>query len=88
MHGVYHTYHEFGTPRNESYILEGIDAFEKCFGYKPILFKAPFLVLSKENKKTLQNNGFEIQGYPNQVMHKVYHCAGAGWTSPKLQDWF
>lgn len=88
LHGVYHTYREFGQPRNQEYIDSGIDAFEECFGFKPEMFKAPQLYLSKENENTLENMGLVVKNKLNQLMHKVYHCSDTGQFSNKIIDWF
>ena len=73
LHGVYHTYEEFKQDRTQSYLQEGIDEFEKCFGKKPDRFKPPQLAISKNNKELSRTN-MNLDGYPNQILHKVYHC--------------
>ena len=78
MHGVHHTYNEFLTKRDATYLAQGIQAFEQCFGVKPKLFKAPQLALSRENAALLRGLGFEIHGKARQVTHKVYHCEDTG----------
>jgi predicted deacetylase len=88
MHGVYHTYQEFLTARDESYIQQGIDEFKKCFGYAPSIFEAPQVALSAENEKTLKNMGFIVYDYPFQMTHKVYHCSDTGKFSNKHVDRF
>ena len=88
MHGVYHTYREFVTTRNESYLDEGIIVFEDCFGFKPEGFKAPQLLLNKNNEKMIDNKGLKIYGYWNQLTHKVYHCNDSGMFSNKIIDIF
>ncbi len=50
LHGVHHTYREFAIGRDKDYIEFGISEFEGCFGFKPLLFKAPQLALSRENE--------------------------------------
>lgn len=73
LHGVYHTYEEFGIDRSQGYLLEGIDEFEKCFGKKPDRFKSPQLAISKNNRKMIKEH-MNFDGYPNQISHKVIHC--------------
>lgn len=88
LHGVYHTYNEFANDRDKEYLQKGIDDFEQCFGYKPEIFKAPQLELSKENKKMVEENGLKVKGRINQFFHKVYHCSDKGKFSNKFVDWF
>lgn len=78
MHGVYHPYLEFAESRDENYIRIGMEEFNKCFGYSPKVFEAPQLVLSKENGRLLKSMGFEIKGWPNTILRKVYHCQDTG----------
>ena len=87
MHGVYHTYREFKTIRNESYLDEGIAAFEECFGFKPEGFKAPQMALSNENKKWIEKKMSLYFGL-NQILHKVYHCNDTGVMPNRLSDIF
>ncbi|MDP2628663.1 MAG: DUF2334 domain-containing protein [Nanoarchaeota archaeon] len=82
MHGVTHEYHEFETDRNQEYIQEGIDIFEKCFGFKPKMFKAPQLKISQNNIELIKKNNLELKGRLNQYTRKVYHCEGS--QNPKL----
>jgi len=76
LHGVYHTYNEFATDRDKKYIEEGVDIFERCFGFKPERFKSPQLRITGANKELLGD--IEIDGYLNQIFHKVYHCNDTG----------
>jgi predicted deacetylase len=62
----------------------GILEFEKCFGFKPKLFKAPYLKLSSSNQEMLRNEGFDIYGRLHQVTHKVYHCNDYGLFSNRF----
>ena len=88
MHGVYHTYNEFDTFREFSYIQEGRDILFDCFGFNPAEFKAPQLALSKENKKFLKEKfSFKIHTKFTQIFHKVYHCNDSGFIPNKIQDW-
>jgi len=83
MHGVYHTYKEFLKDRDEEYIKEGIDIFEKYFNKKPNSFKPPQLAIS-ENNKILIKKYMKLDLRLNQIFHKVYHCSDSG----KLPNWF
>ncbi len=78
MHGVYHTFNEFEEERDEGYVERGIVEFEKCFGFKPIIFEAPQWELSKENEILLNKMGFKIKKKTNALLHKVYHCSDEG----------
>lgn len=82
MHGVYHTYNEFGTDRSYAYVQMGAEDFKKCFGFYPDKFKAPQLVLSGYNKKMMEKK-YVIYGRFNQLTHKTYHCDDSG----KLPNW-
>ena len=74
LHGVYHTYREFETDRNQTYLQEGIDEFKACFGYEPEIFKPPQLKISKNNKKLIKQNNMKLKAIPNQIIHRLYHC--------------
>ena len=76
MHGIYHNYHEFGIYHNEEYFGEGVDIFERCFGFSPMRFKPGQLVLSKENNWI--KDKIEVDLIWNQIFHKVYHCGDSG----------
>jgi len=85
MHGINHYYKEFNDDKiNQEKLNNSIEIFQKCFGYKPQIFKAPYLMLSEENKELLEKNNFKIKEELNQVFHKVYHCSDTG-TFP---NWF
>ena len=88
LHGIYHTYNEFGQDRDKEYLQKGIDDFEECFGEKPEMFKAPQLALNGENKKMIEENGLKVVGKINQLFHKVYHCNDTGRFSNRFIDWF
>jgi predicted deacetylase len=87
MHGVYHTYNEFYTPRDEQYILAGMEEFKKCFGFYPSIFEAPQVALNNSNEVLLKQMGFDVRGYPFQLTHKVYHCSDTGKYSNNFVDW-
>ena len=87
LHGVTHSYKEFDTTRDEAYLEEGIQIFKDCFGFEPEKFKPPQLAISKENK-ILVDNRLERKGWPNQVLHKVYHCNDSAWPRNSFMDWF
>lgn len=76
LHGVYHTYEEFGVYRDEEYFGEGVDIFKRCFGYTPERFKPGQLKWSKENNWI--KDEVEVDLFWNQVFHKVYHCGDTG----------
>ncbi len=78
LHGVYHEFEEFKINRNQIYLQEGIDIFEKCFGFKPEIFKPPQLRISDENKELVKRNNLKLKGKFNQLIHKVYHCSDIG----------
>lgn len=78
MHGVYHEYKEFGKPVGKEEIDQGKREFEKCFGFPPKIFEAPQWELSRENRKMLKEQGFEIKGKFNIFLHKIYHCSDEG----------
>lgn len=78
LHGVYHEYEEFTYARDDTYIENGITAFEQCFGRKPDLFKAPQVRFAEENSDLLEQNNLEYRGKIGQVFHKVYHCGDTG----------
>jgi len=82
MHGVVHSYREFGVFRDVDYVGEGVEIFEECFGFEPERFKPPQLVFSEEND--WMRGMFEIDLFWNQVFHKVYHCGDTG----VFPNWF
>jgi len=89
LHGLQHTYNEFATNETkETELKEAINIFEKCFGYKPIMFKAPQLKLSEENEKLLKEYNLTIVGNFNSLTHKVYHCNDTGVFSNKAINIF
>lgn len=87
LHGVYHTYNEFGVNRNKEYLKKGIIEFNKCFNQTPNEFKPPYLIISKNNKKLIKEN-MKLDLYFNQIFHKVYHCNDTGKFSNRFIDWF
>lgn len=89
MHGVKHTYREFKRENiSREELQEGIEIFEKCFGYKPKNFKYPQLRYNQENRKLLKENNLKIRTKFSQFTHRVYHCDDAGIEDPKLTDIF
>lgn len=76
LHGVYHTYHEFGFYRNEEYLNEGIGVFEGCFGEVPESFKPPQIYWLEENNWIRERMSVKLLW--NQLTHKVYHCGDSG----------
>ena len=86
LHGVYHTYNEFAVDRDKTYLDEGVDIFERCFGFKPERFKSPQLRITGANKEMFGD--IELDGYLNQIFHKVYHCNDTGLWPNWLIDAF
>jgi len=75
LHGLNHTYREFlYEDISQEELNLGIEEFEKCFGYKPEMFKPPQLAISGENKQLIIKNNLKFRGYFHQATHKVYHC--------------
>ena len=87
MHGVYHTYNEFATERNENYLNQGKAEFVKCFGFYPEIFKAPQLEITNNNKKLIKSQ-MKFYGYINQLFHKAYHCNDTGQLSNRAVGLF
>ncbi len=86
MHGVYHEFDEFLSEKNQEYLSIGIDEFEKCFGFKPKMFKPPQLKISDNNKLLIRSNNLTLKARTNQILHKVYHCEDTGKLSNKIID--
>ncbi len=89
MHGVYHEYREFLYQNISQEELEkGINEFEECFVYKPIMFKPPQLKISEENKKLIKENNLKLRTEFNQITHKTYHCNNSGRINNKIIELF
>lgn len=88
LHGIYHTYDEFKITKNQEELNLGITEFEKCFGYKPTIFKAPQLNINKQNKALIKSNGLILKNKLSQTTHKVYHCNNAGIIENKAINLF
>jgi predicted deacetylase len=88
LHGIKHSFEEFDKELNEEYIKEGIEIFEKCFGFKPEIFKPPQLKISSKNKKLIKKYNMKIKGNFNQIIHKVYHCDDSGLIKNNLINLF
>ena len=86
MHGINHSpYREFLYENISQEKLDfAIAEFEKCFGYKPTMFKPPQLKINKENKKLIQENNLDLKLTTNAIFHKVYHCEDTGKLSNKI----
>ncbi len=84
LHGVYHKYKEFKTPRSPEYLQEGIDAFQSCFNKYPSKFKPPQLAYAKSNDEIIKQAKLKRIGLFNQFLHKVYHCNDTGLFSNKF----
>ena len=76
MHGIYHSYEEFGVYRDEEYFEEGVDIFEECFGFTPKRFKPGHLKWTSKNDWI--RDEVEVDLLWNQIFHKVYHCGDSG----------
>jgi predicted deacetylase len=88
LHGVSHTYHEFGTNKTQEYLQEGINIFTECFNQTPTSFKPPQLKISEENKILIKKNNLALKTIFNQITHKVYHCNDTGKFSNRFIDLF
>jgi len=86
LHGVTHEFEEFATDRNQTYLEEGIIIFEKCFGFKPTMFKPPQLKISDGNRQLIKQNNIKPKSIFNQITHKVYHCENTGTFSNWVID--
>jgi len=86
LHGITHEFEEFGTVQSQEYLQEGINIFEDCFGYKPVMFKPSQLKISEENERLVKENKMELKGRFNQIIHKVYHCDDTGTLSNWMID--
>jgi hypothetical protein len=82
LHGVYHSYAEFGVIRSEAYFNEGVDIFKECFGIEPKRFKPGNLKWNSGNDWIM--NKVEVELRWNQIFHKVYHCGDTGY----FPNWF
>lgn len=78
LHGLYHSYREFGNESKVYDLVEAVTIFEECFGYKPTMFKPPQLKISQENKEIVEDLNMTIKLTFNSVIHKVYHCNNTG----------
>lgn len=87
MHGVVHTYNEFGEPLSEEYLQHGREIFKDCFGFYPEKFKPPQLNITSGNSRLI-NQDMILEGKFNQFFHKVYHCQDTGMFSNKFVDMF
>ena len=88
MHGIYHSYKEFGYYVNETEFQEAIQIFEDCFNQTPTMFKAPQLNLSNENEMLVKSFNLKIRKSAQQAIHKVYHCNDTGTFPNKFHDLF
>lgn len=84
LHGVYHTFDEFGTDVNANYLQRGIDEFERAFGYKPTHFKAPRLHTTAHNEQLIADAHMISRTRWQQIIHTVYHSP-AGRQGGRLQ---
>ena len=73
LHGVKHTYREFGRDLPLEYIDRGVQEFRKAFGYYPKYFKPPVLDLTEHNGNIIRAYGMEIKSWFNQAIYSVFH---------------
>ena len=85
LHGVYHTYNEFNSERDEKYLQEGIDIFRECFNKSPESFKPPQMKISNENKNLIKLK-MRLNYHLNSILHKAYHCNDTGYLSNRFMD--
>ena len=89
LHGYYHTYNEFIKQNISQEKLElSISEFEKCFGYRPEIFKPPQLRINKKNRELIKSNNLRLKGKFSQTIHKVYHCDNTGIIENKAINLF
>ena len=74
LHGIRHSYNEFGSPITQEDLNKGIEIFTKCIGYKPKLFKPPQLNITDDNIKLIEKNDMLVRQELNAITHKIYHC--------------
>ncbi len=85
MHGINHTYREFlYSDISQEELDFAIEEFEKCFGYKPEMFKPPQMKISYENKQLIKQNNLKLLNILHQTIHKVYHCSDSTIISNKI----
>lgn len=85
LHGVYHSYREFKTERDEEYLQEGINIFKECFGFEPESFKPPQMAISKVNINLIKSK-MNLKLKTNTILHKAYHCNDTGYFPNKFMD--
>ena len=75
LHGYTHTYREFDNPSHvsETDLDDAIRIFTEAFGFYPVLFKAPNIVVHGEQKRRLKKRNLVIRGSFRQMTRKVYH---------------
>jgi len=85
MHGITHRYMEFGSQISSEEFERGREVFRKCFGFEPKKFKPPQLEISSENRRMVRRK-MKLDGYWNQISHKVYHCSDTGVLPNRLVE--
>ncbi len=89
LHGITHSYREFENKNiTQKELNKAIQEFEKCFEFKPKIFKAPNLYLNSKNKRLIQKNNLTLKHRFNQAIHKTYHCSNSGTLPNWFHDWF
>ncbi len=77
LHGINHEYHEFLKPVDKAKFTRATISFEKCFGYKPTIFRPPYNKISAENKALVES--FNMTVYQETYLHHPYcHCQPQG----------
>ncbi len=73
LHGIKHSYHEFGKPVSSEELTQATSAFEKCFDQKPVLFRPPYNLITQENKEKVELLNMTI--YNKRFFEHPYcHC--------------
>ena len=73
LHGIKHTYHEFGKPVSSEELTQATSAFEKCFDEKPTLFRPPYNLISQENREKVESLNMTV--YNKRFFEHPYcHC--------------
>ncbi|PIN73650.1 hypothetical protein COV20_05500 [Candidatus Woesearchaeota archaeon CG10_big_fil_rev_8_21_14_0_10_45_16] len=78
LHGITHSYHEFGGNISQEELNEAIGMFEQCFGSRPELFRPPYNYISEENRQMVEEAGMTIYT-ERYYQHPYCHCNPHGW---------
>ena len=88
LHGITHTYNEFGSEISQEQLNEAINIFQECFNQTPTMFKPPQLNITNDNKELIKQNNMKLKLDFNQLTHKVYHCNDTGMFRNWMIDLF